>query len=308
MSHVRGSSKTEQSRHPSAQHHSPLLAGTISSPGLSTCTGLPKDTSRRSSPSAHPCPRMNGARPSLAFSVSYWFPIVMAAVPSISSLSQPLLTTKTGHTESRGARQPLERRACSADICREAGFGHLKPRQKKTAFRGQSPLQVLLCALLGRAITQPATQQQFPITAWALTHQQLPFPRGIHTSSQELVSPRFTRCALRGWCSGSWARTLPCPSGQAEPQHTLPASSSQRAQGAAALKCHSSVFLFSNNSPAGGFAERDGRARQSPTNSHAGYDLRFLRAEGGALQLGLPVEFKNTRTRLRKKRRQSSSG
>lgn len=52
--------------------------------------------------------------------------------------------------------------------------------QLSPAPRGQSLLGVLLCALLEKAITQPIIQQQFPITAWAVTHQQPPFLRGIH--------------------------------------------------------------------------------------------------------------------------------
>lgn len=55
---------------------------------------------------------------------------------------------QSGRSESRGARQAPGRRACSADICREAGFGHLKPRQKKkNGFqRSEPPPGPLVCA------------------------------------------------------------------------------------------------------------------------------------------------------------------
>lgn len=159
---------------------------------------------------------------------------------------------QSGRSESRGARQAPRRRACSADICREAGFGHLKPRQKKNqrlpevrAPSGSS------CVRFWKEPSLNLLPSKFPITARALTHQQLPFLRGIHTSSQELVSPRFTRCEPRGWPQQRLGVHLPCPSGQAEPQHALPASAP------AALRCHTSVLLFSNNSPTGGFAEQD---------------------------------------------------
>lgn len=99
----------------------------------------------------------------------------------------------SGYTESRGARQTLGRRGCCIYICRNSALATCNPDEKQlsAAPRGHSPLRVLMCEEKATSIAQTIIQQPFPITAWAVTHQSLPFLRGIQRQFPGVALTRF---------------------------------------------------------------------------------------------------------------------
>lgn len=191
----------KQSSCPSAQHHgTPLARHQLRVAGLSKDTGLGQvSTFLWNSPSA-----------SLAFSTS-----LLVSSRDESSPFHFLAFTAPSHLNRVGTPNPgVQGRCWEAEtaLLTSAGMQDLAnwnpdKKQLSAAPWGQSLLWVLSCALRERAIAQPITQQQFPITAWAMIHQQLPFLGGIHSQFPGVCLTPFhlLQATRRAAAAAPWA-------------------------------------------------------------------------------------------------------